>query len=122
MRLREAARAQEKSSSRKSATASFASASNGDSSFELARAASSREATSAEETLYALYDFSPRTEDEMELITGDPVTVITRKGPDGLVAEDWWLGRNVRTFAEGLFPPAYVGSEMPSTTPQIGAL
>ena len=61
--------------------------------------------------MYAMYDFEPRTEDEMQLLTGDRITIISREGPD----QDWWLGKNERTGEEGLFPPTFIGSKVIGT-------
>ena len=50
----------------------------------------------------ATFDFAPGTAEEIELTTGDKVTV-TQQDADG-----WWQGTNQRTGKSGLFPAAYV--------------
>lgn len=56
-------------------------------------------------TYIALYDYAPRTDQEVELNVDDRV-VVSRKDDDG-----WWKGRNKRTGREGLFPANYVQQE-----------
>ena len=50
----------------------------------------------------ASFDFAPGTPEEIELKTGDKVSV-AKQDEDG-----WWHGTNLRTNATGLFPAAYV--------------
>ncbi|KAF9534654.1 hypothetical protein CPB83DRAFT_802726 [Crepidotus variabilis] len=53
--------------------------------------------------VYALHDFRPENEDELEFAAGERVEILEK---DDLFGDGWWKGRNL-AGREGLFPGSY---------------
>jgi LAS seventeen-binding protein 1/2 len=49
-----------------------------------------------------LYDFETTEENEMKLSLAQKIELISK------VNDQWWYGRNLKTFEEGYFPRSYV--------------
>lgn len=58
--------------------------------------------TFSKDTARALYDYSPESEEEIEILCDDILEIHERR-EDG-----WWSGKNIRTGKIGLFPQNYV--------------
>jgi hypothetical protein len=50
----------------------------------------------------ALYDFETKEENEMSLRLAQKIELISK------VNDQWWYGKNMKTFDEGYFPAGYV--------------
>ncbi|KAG1873618.1 hypothetical protein DFJ58DRAFT_721902 [Suillus subalutaceus] len=60
--------------------------------------------------VYALHDFQPENEDEVDFRAGEPIEVIER---DDQYSDGWWQGRNLAGKI-GLFPKSYTTPAAPA--------
>ncbi|KAF7302766.1 hypothetical protein HMN09_00911700 [Mycena chlorophos] len=63
--------------------------------------------------VYALHDFQPEHEDEVDFRVGEQIEVIER---DDAYGDGWWKGRNV-SGKVGLFPQSYTSESPPADPP-----
>lgn len=63
--------------------------------------------------VYALHDFQPENEDEVDFRAGEPIEVIER---DDQYSDGWWQGRNLAGKI-GLFPKSYTTPAAPAPAP-----
>ena len=66
------------------------------------------------EYVYALHDFTPENEDEIQFSAGDRIEVIEK---DEVYQDGWWQGRNL-IGKVGLFPQGYTTSDLSVFQPQ----
>ncbi|KAH6914621.1 hypothetical protein BKA70DRAFT_1419581 [Coprinopsis sp. MPI-PUGE-AT-0042] len=73
--------------------------------------------------VYALHDFQPENEDEVDFRAGERIEVVEK---DDLYGDGWWQGRNLAGKV-GLFPQSYTTAASPETngdgaeTPPVAA-
>ncbi|KAH8827723.1 hypothetical protein DL96DRAFT_1600074 [Flagelloscypha sp. PMI_526] len=64
--------------------------------------------------VYALHPFEPQNDDELSFRAGEMIEVVEK---DDQFGDGWWLGKNTKTGAVGLFPQSYT-AEGPSGNPE----
>ncbi|KAJ7103227.1 hypothetical protein B0H15DRAFT_201781 [Mycena belliarum] len=67
--------------------------------------------------VYALHDFAPEHEDEINFVAGERIEVVER---DDLYGDGWWRGRNLAGKV-GLFPQSYTTTAPPADAPATPA-